>query len=224
MRRIFSIGSVVLIEAMFTTDLAGPDGFREPRQIGGVLVAREPGMVQMKRDGAAINKFAVATQMIKPRAKVGIFDAPTGIILIKSVDGDEVFTPERHVAADDAALSGVAPDDRDTPPNSLGRAADFASQHPLPYNDLPRLEFRRKLLAHKTAATVDYTPIDPVTLKLFTGTHPKVIQEWLPKTEGIFCADPNYQLSPREKKHRLMLKLERWFGLRFNKKHDRLVQ
>jgi glycosyltransferase involved in cell wall biosynthesis len=73
------------------------------------------------------------------------------------------------------------------------------------------------------AAQVDYTQIDPATLKLFSGTHPKVIRDWLPKAEGIFQADPNYQLSSREKKHRFMLKLENWFGFRFNKKHYRLV-
>jgi hypothetical protein len=76
----------------------------------------------------------------------------------------------------------------------------------------------------KPAAKTDYTKIDPATLKLFTGTHPKVVQDWLPKAEGIFQADPNHQLSSREKKHRLMLKLEKWFGFRFNKKHYRLVR
>jgi glycosyltransferase involved in cell wall biosynthesis len=76
----------------------------------------------------------------------------------------------------------------------------------------------------KPAAKADYTKIDPATLKLFTSVHPKVVQDWLPKAEGIFQADPNYQLSSREKKHRLMLKLEKWFGFRFNKKHYRLVR
>jgi glycosyltransferase involved in cell wall biosynthesis len=76
----------------------------------------------------------------------------------------------------------------------------------------------------KPAAKSDYTKIDPATLKLFTGTHPKVVQDWLPQAEGIFQADPNHQLSSREKKHRLMLKLEKWFGFRFNKKHYRLVR
>ena len=71
----------------------------------------------------------------------------------------------------------------------------------------------------KSLAAADYSKIDPATLKLFTGAHPKVVQDWLPKTEGIFQADPNYRLNPREKKHRLMLKLEKWFGFRFNKKH-----
>ena len=76
----------------------------------------------------------------------------------------------------------------------------------------------------KPAAKADYTKIDPATLKLFPSAHPKVVQGWLPKAEGIFQADPNYQLSSREKKHRLMLKLEKWFGFRFNKKHYRLVR
>jgi hypothetical protein len=71
---------------------------------------------------------------------------------------------------------------------------------------------------------VDYTKIDPTTLKLFTGAHPKVVQDWLPKAEGLFKADPDHPLSSREKKHRLMLKMEQLFGIRFVKKHYRLVR
>jgi hypothetical protein len=74
------------------------------------------------------------------------------------------------------------------------------------------------------AAKVGYTQIDPATLKLFTGAHPKAVQDWLPKAEGIFQADPNYRLSSREKKHRFMLRLEKIFNFRFNKKHYRLVR
>ncbi len=66
--------------------------------------------------------------------------------------------------------------------------------------------------------------IDPATLHLFTGTHPKVMQEWLAPAKGLFQADPNHRLTTREKKHRVMLKLEQWFGLKFNKKHYRLVR
>ncbi len=73
------------------------------------------------------------------------------------------------------------------------------------------------------SAVVDYSKIDAAVLKLFSGTHPKVVQEWLPKTEGIFQADPNYQLTAREKKHRWMLRLEKMFGVRFSKKHYRLI-
>ena len=73
----------------------------------------------------------------------------------------------------------------------------------------------------RTLAAVDYSKIDSKVLKLFSGTHPKVVQDWLPKVDGIFQADPNHQLTFREKKHRFMLKLEQWFGCRFNKKHYR---
>jgi glycosyltransferase involved in cell wall biosynthesis len=76
----------------------------------------------------------------------------------------------------------------------------------------------------KLAATVDYSKIDPAALKLFTGAHPKIVQDWLPKADGLFQADPNHQLTSREKKHRLLLKLERWLGIRFDKKHYRQVR
>ena len=71
---------------------------------------------------------------------------------------------------------------------------------------------------------MDYSQIDPAALKPFTGTHPKIVQNWLPKAEGIFQADPNHQLTSREKKHRRMMKLERIFGVQFSKKHYRLVR
>jgi len=77
---------------------------------------------------------------------------------------------------------------------------------------------------NRPKAAVDYTQIDADTLKLFTGSHPQAIQSWLPKADGLFRADPNHQLSFREKKHRLMLRLERWFGVRFNKKHYTLIR
>jgi hypothetical protein len=74
-----------------------------------------------------------------------------------------------------------------------------------------------------TPKPTDYSKIDADVLQLFTGTHPKIIQGWLPPADWIFEADPNHKLSSREKKHRLMLQLEKIFGPRFNKKHYRLV-
>jgi glycosyltransferase involved in cell wall biosynthesis len=75
----------------------------------------------------------------------------------------------------------------------------------------------------KTLPTMDYSQIDSAVLKLFSRTHPQAVQDWLPKAEGIFQADPNYKLTSREKKHRRMLWLENSLGLRFNKKHFTLV-
>ncbi|MGH7992434.1 MAG: glycosyltransferase [Limisphaerales bacterium] len=81
-----------------------------------------------------------------------------------------------------------------------------------------------KYWENKPGAAVAYSQIDPAALKLFTSSHPKVVQAWLPKAEGIFRADPNRELVARQKKHRRMLWLEKIFGLRFNKKHYRLIR
>jgi glycosyltransferase involved in cell wall biosynthesis len=81
-----------------------------------------------------------------------------------------------------------------------------------------------KYWENNATRTINYDQIDPATLKPFTGTHPKVVQDWLPKAEGLFQADPNHTLSSREKKHRFMLKLEQSLGVRFNKKHYTLVR
>jgi hypothetical protein len=71
---------------------------------------------------------------------------------------------------------------------------------------------------------VDYTKIDAAALKLYTGSHPMVVQAWLPKAEGIFQTDPNHKLTSRERKHRRMMWAENLLGLKFNKKHYQLVR
>jgi len=70
---------------------------------------------------------------------------------------------------------------------------------------------------------VNYADIDPLALKPFTGTHPQVIKEWLPAAKGIFQPNPQHRLTRRERKHRLMLMFEKYFGWQRNKKHYRLV-
>ncbi len=76
----------------------------------------------------------------------------------------------------------------------------------------------------KPAAPADYSKIDQAALKVFTGTHPTIVQDWLPEADGLFQADPNHELTSRQKKHRWMMKLEKMFGVQFSKKHYRLVR
>jgi hypothetical protein len=75
-----------------------------------------------------------------------------------------------------------------------------------------------------TPKPANYSKIDAAVLKPFSNTHPKTAQDWLPKKDGIFTADPHHRLSSREKKHRLMMKLEQWFGFQFSKRHYKLVR
>jgi glycosyltransferase involved in cell wall biosynthesis len=72
--------------------------------------------------------------------------------------------------------------------------------------------------------SVDYRATDPKSLRPFTGTHPQAIRNWLMPAGEVFQADPAYRLTRREKKHRFMLNLERWFGWQLNKKHYKLVK
>ena len=74
-------------------------------------------------------------------------------------------------------------------------------------------------LGRNTTGMSSYADIDPATLKLFLGTHPAIMQNWLPKADGLFAADANHKLSAREKKHRLMLKCEQWFSYKFDNHH-----
>ena len=77
---------------------------------------------------------------------------------------------------------------------------------------------------NKRHSRIDYSQIDPDIIKEFKGSHPKVVEEWLPDAEGIFKADPNHRLSRKEKKHRIMKRLEDLFGIEVSKKHYRLVK
>ena len=75
----------------------------------------------------------------------------------------------------------------------------------------------------KNHTNVDYSQIDSMILKEFTGSHPKVVLEWLPKDEGVFKSDPSYKLSLKQKKHRIMIIVENIFGNDLSKKHYKLV-
>ena len=51
---------------------------------------------------------------------------------------------------------------------------------------------------------IDYSKIDKSILKPFHDSHPKVIQEWLPKEKELYSPDINYKLTNKQKKHKLM--------------------
>ena len=70
---------------------------------------------------------------------------------------------------------------------------------------------------------VDYSQMDQTIIEEFMGTHPEIVRDWLPKDIGLFIADPNYRLSQKQKKHRLMIWLENSFGVSLSKKHFKLV-
>ncbi|NTV02698.1 MAG: glycosyltransferase [Chlorobiaceae bacterium] len=72
---------------------------------------------------------------------------------------------------------------------------------------------------NKDHRKIDYREIDQRIIREFTGSHPAVIRDWLPKELGVYLANPGHVLTGREKKHWFMLGLERLFGVELSKKH-----
>ncbi|HIC39861.1 MAG TPA: glycosyltransferase [Piscirickettsiaceae bacterium] len=70
---------------------------------------------------------------------------------------------------------------------------------------------------------IDYSQMDQSIIKEFSDTHPKIVQDWLPKEKGVYQANPNYQLTSKQKKHRLMIKLEKLLNVELSKKHYKLI-
>lgn len=76
----------------------------------------------------------------------------------------------------------------------------------------------------KTSSPVRYSNFDARVLQPFNGQHPELIQNWLETSaEKELHIAPNYQLTSRERRHRVLMKLEKKFGWDFSRKHYKLV-
>ena len=75
----------------------------------------------------------------------------------------------------------------------------------------------------KKPLLIDYSQIDQSIIKEFQGSHPEIVKDWLPKEDGLYVADPNYKLTVKQKKHRMMMMLEKLFDIDLCKKHFKLV-
>ena len=76
----------------------------------------------------------------------------------------------------------------------------------------------------KHPTKIDYSQLDQSIIKKFNGTHPIVIEDWLPKERSLFKADPNYELTFKQRKHRMMIRFENFLGLDLSKKHYKLLK
>jgi glycosyltransferase involved in cell wall biosynthesis len=73
-------------------------------------------------------------------------------------------------------------------------------------------------------AKVDYSQMDQSIIRQFQGSHPEIVQEWLSKASGLYKVDPNYKLTKKQKKHRIMIILENLFSIDLSKKHYKRVR
>ena len=70
---------------------------------------------------------------------------------------------------------------------------------------------------------IDYSQMDQSIIKEFRGSHPEIVKDWLPQDVGLYVADPAYKLTQKQKKHRVMKRFEKLFGIDLSKKHFKLV-
>ena len=65
-----------------------------------------------------------------------------------------------------------------------------------------------------------YGNIDLAEIRPFTGTHPKIVKDWLrTEAELVFNQNPNYQVTFKDKKHRIRFWLDEKLGWDISKKH-----
>lgn len=70
----------------------------------------------------------------------------------------------------------------------------------------------------------DYSQMDSTILKQYLESHPIVMKDYLSITKELFEVDPCYKPTRKQLKHRMMLKLEKLFGLELSRKHYKLVK
>lgn len=71
---------------------------------------------------------------------------------------------------------------------------------------------------------LDYSRIDAAILQPFDGTHPSIVQSWLEDSaEKTFQPDPAYRLSNRDKRHRMLTRIEQLLRRDLTRKHYDLI-
>lgn len=75
-----------------------------------------------------------------------------------------------------------------------------------------------------TVMQISYANFDPLAVKKFDSSHPKIMASWITnEAEQSLVFNPDYKLTSKEKKYRFSKKIETLTGLDFSKKHYKLV-
>ena len=73
---------------------------------------------------------------------------------------------------------------------------------------------------NKKNPSFDSYKIDPQAIKFFEGSHPFCIQKWLKTSaEKYFIPEPDHILTTREKRHRILMWIEKFLKKDLTKKH-----
>jgi len=93
------------------------------------MITAENRVVEVIKNRPTIDKLTGAAQMVEPGANVRVFaQAPSFVLLVPTIDGEEVVPPHSHVATDDSALGGVSPNQRQRKTKTFGSTRQLAGE------------------------------------------------------------------------------------------------
>jgi hypothetical protein len=85
--------------------------------------------MEVIKDCPTIDEFAGSAQMVESGANVRVLaQAPSFVLLVPTIDGEEVAPPHSHVATDDSALGGVSPNQRQRKTKTFGSTRQLAGE------------------------------------------------------------------------------------------------
>ncbi len=77
---------------------------------------------------------------------------------------------------------------------------------------------------NKTPQNFSRYQIDPQAVRPYTGSHPDVMGRWLTeRADDGWHPDLDHEPSPRDRRHRLAMKIEKTLGIDLSRKHFKLV-
>lgn len=119
----------ILIHPFATPDFFCPKGFFKSGLAFGKVVTIQNRVMEVIKDCPTIDEFAGSAQMVEPRANIRVLaQAPSFVLLVPTIDGEEVASPHGHVATDDSALGGVSTNQRDRKTKAFGGTRQLAGE------------------------------------------------------------------------------------------------
>jgi hypothetical protein len=111
------------------------------------------------------------------------------------------------------------------PKGALAGAHIYHYGHVRPVSAMNAKQYAVERYWDKTPQAFDKYRIDPRAISEFKGAHPAIMARYLAEqSSNYFEPDVSHQLTGRERRHRVAMKLEDWLGVDLSRKHFKLVK
>ena len=112
------------VDSSGAADLFCAESFFQTRFGLWEVIPAQNWVVQVIKEGAAVNKLSWAAEVVEAGTDVGILtETPTLVLFVPAVDGEKIVPPHGHIAANDSALPLVASDDGQWKTKGFGHTA-----------------------------------------------------------------------------------------------------